>query len=98
MYVCHSDARSPKHRCREKAIGRPYYTFHVGVDKVNPANKPHLLYAALYCHIGLRGCDIFFILSHKRRDFRENVIEYKMGVLTVSINLSETFLILRKTE
>ena len=37
----------------------------------------------------------FSILSHKRHDFRENVIEHKMFVL-VLFSLSETFLILRR--
>ena len=39
------------------------------------------------------------ILSHKRQDFRKNVTEYKMFVLIFSLQLlSETFLIIRKTE
>jgi hypothetical protein len=37
----------------------------------------------------------FSTSSHKRHDFREKVIEYKMCVLIFSTNLSETSLILR---
>ena len=41
----------------------------------------------------------FSTLSHKRHDFRKkNGIELKMCVLIFSTNLSETFLILRRTE
>jgi hypothetical protein len=38
----------------------------------------------------------FFTLTHKRYDFRKNYIEHKMCVLIFYINLSETFLILRR--
>ena len=37
----------------------------------------------------------FSILSHKRHDFRENVIEHEMFILIFSSDLFETFLILR---
>jgi hypothetical protein len=37
----------------------------------------------------------FSTLSHKRHDFRKNVIEHKMCVLILSTNLSETFFIVR---
>jgi hypothetical protein len=37
-------------------------------------------------------------LSHKRHDFCKNVTEHKMCVLITSTTLSETFLILRRTE
>ena len=40
----------------------------------------------------------FSALSHKRNDFRKKVTEYKMRVLTFSTILSETFLILRRTD
>jgi hypothetical protein len=40
----------------------------------------------------------FSTLSHKRHDFRENVIEYKMRVLIFSTTLSAVFIILRRTE
>jgi hypothetical protein len=40
----------------------------------------------------------FSTLSHKRHDFRKNAIEHKMYVLIFSTTLSETFLILRRTE
>jgi len=40
----------------------------------------------------------FSTLSHQLHDSREEVIEYKMCVLIFSTILSETFLILRRTE
>ena len=40
----------------------------------------------------------FSTLSHKRYDFQKNVPEHKMCVLIFCTNLSETFLILRRTE
>jgi len=39
----------------------------------------------------------FPILSHKRHDLRENIIEHKMCVFSLYF-VSEIFLILRKTE
>ena len=48
---------------------------------------------------GLSGCTIFSTLSHKRHAFRKKtVIEYEMCVLFPLQLLSETFLILRRTE
>ena len=40
----------------------------------------------------------FSTLSHKRHDFRKNVIEHKMCALIFSTNLSETFLVLRRIQ
>jgi hypothetical protein len=40
----------------------------------------------------------YFTLSHKRHDFRKEKIVYKMCVLVASIFLSETFLILKRSE
>jgi hypothetical protein len=40
----------------------------------------------------------FSILSHKRHNFRKEVMEYKMCVLIFSTTLSETFLILRRNQ
>jgi hypothetical protein len=42
--------------------------------------------------------NIFFALSHKRQDFRERKKECKIYVLFSLQILSETFLILRRTE
>jgi hypothetical protein len=39
----------------------------------------------LYCHFGLSGSTIFSALYHKRHDFRNKVIQYKMHVLVFSI-------------
>jgi hypothetical protein len=40
----------------------------------------------------------FSTLSHKRHDFRKQVIENKICVMIFSTSLSETFLIPRRTE
>jgi len=40
----------------------------------------------------------FSTLSDKRHDFRKKVIEQNMCILSLSTILSETFLILRRTE
>jgi len=40
----------------------------------------------------------FSTLSHKRHDFRRNVIQHKMCVLIFSTTLSETIFILRRNE
>jgi len=48
----------------------------------------------------LSGCTKFYTLSHKGHDFRKKenkVNDHEMYVLIFATNLSETFLILRKT-
>ena len=40
----------------------------------------------------------FSTFSHKRQYFRQNVIEYKMCVSIFSTNMSEIYLVLRRTE
>jgi len=55
----------------------------------------HMLHIFIY---GLPGSTFLSTLSHKKHDFRKNVTERKMCVLIFSTSLSETFLILRKTE
>ena len=49
---------------------------------------------------GLSGSTLFFYISisHKLHDFPKINTEHKMCVLVFSTNLSETFLILRRTE
>ena len=58
-----------------------------------PASKAHARYYIVIC--GLSESTVFFKLSHKRHDFREIIIEYKMCVFILSNVLSEKFLILR---
>jgi hypothetical protein len=56
-------------------------------------------YAVLYCYPwSVWLYHIFSTLSHNRYDFQEKVIEHKMCVLIFSTDLSETFIILRRTE
>jgi hypothetical protein len=47
---------------------------------------------------GLSCTTRFFTLSHKRNDFRNTVLEYKMCVLIFSTSLSETFLFLTRID
>ena len=48
---------------------------------------------------GLPGYQCFSTLSHKRRDFRRNIIQQKMQVLILSTSVfSETLLILRRIQ
>jgi len=46
----------------------------------------------------LSGSTTFSTLSHKRHDIRQNITEHKMCVLILYTILSESFLILRRTE
>ena len=59
-------------------------------------------HAVHMCHIfscGLPGSTIFFTLSHKRHDFRKKKKYWTQNVFWFSLQLlSETFLILRRTE
>jgi hypothetical protein len=87
------EARSYKHCGSGKAM---CYIFWVCVCRLSyRAYNVH----APYCKLRpARLCNIFFTLSHKRNDFRKNVIEHRMRVLILSTTLTETFLILRETE
>jgi hypothetical protein len=52
-------------------------------------------------HIILWSCpavQYFSTLSHKRHDFKVNIIEHKMRVVILSTNLSEKGFVLRRTE
>jgi hypothetical protein len=48
--------------------------------------------------VACQALQYFSTLSHKRHDFRENVIENKLCVLIFYKILFETFLILRRNE
>jgi hypothetical protein len=51
-----------------------------------------------YCHVTYPALQHFSTLSHKWHDFREKFLNVKRVSLFFSINLSETFLILRIAE
>ena len=53
---------------------------------------------AVLSFVACPGIEYFSALSHKRQEFRENVVERKLCVLILYTNLSGTFLILRRTE
>jgi hypothetical protein len=52
----------------------------------------HIVISNLY------GSIIFFHIAHKQDDIRRNSVERKMFTLIFSTNLSELFLIIRRTE
>jgi hypothetical protein len=70
-----------------------YYIFWVCVCSLSyPACNAH----GPNCHLWPVWPSCFSTLSHKRHDFRRNIIEHKMWVLILSTNFfSETLLILR---
>jgi hypothetical protein len=61
-----------------------------------PVSKALLCCATLGCHFVCLAVPYFSALFHKRRGFREKVIEHKIFVLIFLNPLSETFLIVRK--
>jgi hypothetical protein len=61
----------------------------------------HPFCTAPYCRLPPAVCvalSYFSTLFHKRHNFREDVTEHKMCVLTLSTVLSETFLILTRIQ
>jgi hypothetical protein len=51
---------------------------------------------SIFLSVACPALQKFPALSHKRYDFRKNVIEYKICVLMFSATLCETFLILKR--
>ena len=95
MYVYRKiEARSCNHYCSGKAINitnSECVSVALGIQQ----RKARAPYYIVIC--GLSGCIIFFNIS-KRHNFRENIIEHKMCVLTFSIDLSEIFILRRRNE
>jgi len=73
-----------------------YYIFWACVSSLMyPACNAHVP----YCHLWLPASIMFFLLSHKRKDFREKkFIEHKMCCLISYTTFYETFLILREIQ
>jgi predicted transcriptional regulator len=86
--LCNIEARSRNYFCRGKVISI-IYSESVSVALV-------IQHAKRMRHIILSSVPYFSTLSHKRRDFRDKVMEHKMCVLTFKQPLSETLLILRR--
>jgi len=88
MYVYrNTEARSRNYCCSLKAMNITYSEC-VFVD----FGIQHASACAILSSVACPSLQYFSTLSHKRQDFRNNVIEHKMCVLIFSTFLSETFL------
>jgi hypothetical protein len=70
MYIRHIQARSCNHCCSGKAVNITYsecVVLFLGIQ--NSMSMRHII-------CGLSGSTIFSTLSHKRQEFRREVIEY----------------------
>jgi hypothetical protein len=85
-YKLNGEARSRNHNCRGKAKSRPMqYSERVSVVLVIQHEKrmrPIILLSAACLAV-----TYFYTLSYKRHDFRENVFEHKMSLLSFSKNI-----------
>jgi hypothetical protein len=92
MYKCNTEARS-RHHCRGKAIS---ITGVCVCNFIYPEHNAHAPYFIVIC--GLSVFVIYFsTLSHERNYFQKKKInKHELRVLIFSINLSETFPILRR--
>jgi len=89
-----SEARSRDYFCNGKAICVTYSEcVSVALGTQHAMHVRHILIFALP-----RSTKYFPTLSHKRYDFREKVTEHKICVSILFTNMSETFLILWRTE
>jgi hypothetical protein len=86
-------ARNCNHSCREEAVSIRYSEcvfVALGIERELRMRHVNIC--------GLSGSTYFSTLAHKRHDFRKIVTKHKMCILIFSTNLSETFLILRRSE
>ena len=95
MYIqCNTEARSCNHCCSGKEI-IIIYPESVFVALVIQHEK-HMHHIVICC---LPGCSVILNIISKMAGFlKKNVIEHEMCFLILSTNLSETFLIFRRTE
>jgi hypothetical protein len=82
-YKRNIDARSRNHCCRGKAISITHSEcVSVALLIQHAKRMRRIILSSVACVTVL----YFYTLSHKRRHFRKNVIEYKMFVLIFSTN------------
>jgi hypothetical protein len=81
MYERNTEARSRNHCCRGKAVSPTYSEcVPVGLFPQRAKRMRHVILSPVACPAVQYFCTEF----HKRHDFREKVIEYKICVLNFS--------------
>jgi hypothetical protein len=89
------EVRSHNFCCHGKAVS---ITYSESVSAVLVIQHAKLGHCFVLSSVAWPALLYFSTLSHKQHDFWEMLIEHKMRILNFSTNLSEIFLILRRTQ
>ena len=92
--TCNFEARS-NNRCCASAVSTRYSDFVFIALVIQDAKR---LRRIAFSSATFPAVQYFSTLSHKQHDFRKNVPEYEMFVLTFLTNVPQIFSILRRTE
>ena len=94
-YKCNTETRSRNHRHRGKAICITYsQCVALLLDIQYTKRMSHIIFSSVVCP----DLPYFSTLFDKRYDFLKKIVEPKTCVLISTANLSETSLILRRSE